>query len=178
MQNEEACEFCLSHRQYTHSMWRKVWPSSQNLRLHYSVYLLKICLSALQWKSSLQWAQPLTKSKVATPIHFTRATTANMLSHIFCDTVEAFESATFDYKSKFAPHSHLGAKRKFLENYLSTLQWTNGEAQGLTKTGATFDLQLQCTWRNFAIWGVRFIFINRIRPGRTQVIQDELVNHG
>ena len=26
--------------------------------------------------------------------------------------------------------------------------------------------------------GVRFIFINRIRPGRTQVVQDELVNHG
>ena len=26
--------------------------------------------------------------------------------------------------------------------------------------------------------GVRFIFINLIRPERTQVVQDELVNHG
>ena len=26
--------------------------------------------------------------------------------------------------------------------------------------------------------GVRFIFLKRIRPGRTQVVQDELVNHG
>ena len=26
--------------------------------------------------------------------------------------------------------------------------------------------------------GVSFIFIKRIRPGRTQVVQDELVNHG
>ena len=26
--------------------------------------------------------------------------------------------------------------------------------------------------------GVRFIFLKRIRPERTQVIQDELVNHG
>ena len=30
----------------------------------------------------------------------------------------------------------------------------------------------------FIYSGVSFIFIKRIRPGRTQVVQDELVNHG
>ena len=46
----------------------------------------------------------------------------------------------------------------------------------LTKGGATFDLLTS----QAQLWflGVRFIFINRIRPGRTQVVQDELVNHG
>ena len=43
-----------------------------------------------------------------------------------------------------------------------------------------FDTYIHTVYfrRNFHIMELDLFFINRIHPGRTQVVQDELVNHG
>ena len=90
--------------------WRNFSPHLDFLSTH----------SALQWSHHCNERNLWLSQRLRLPaIHFTRATTGIVLSHIYCDTVEALVSATFDSKSKFAPHSHLGAKCKFLEDCLS-----------------------------------------------------------